>query len=118
MRGRLAILLLLWTTGVRAQIITTIAGNHLMGFSGIGGALLKAELGLLYGVAVDKAGNVYTADQSNNVIWEISPGGTIALYAGTGLQGYSGDGGQATQALLYQPEWLGMDPNGNLYFTD
>jgi gliding motility-associated-like protein len=118
MGGRLAILLLLWATSVQAQIITTIAGNHLMGFSGIGGPAVRAELGLLYGVAVDKSGNVYAADQSNNVIWQIKPGGTIALYAGTGLQGYSGDGGQATQALLYQPAWLGMDPNGNLYFTD
>ena len=89
-----------------------------MGFSGIGGPAIKAELGLLYGVVVDKSGNVYTADQSNNVIWQIRPGGTIALYAGTGLQGYDGDGGQATQALLYQPAWLGMDPSGNLYFTD
>lgn len=118
MRGGLAILLLLWVTGVRAQIITTIAGNHLQGFSGIGGPALDAELGLLYGVAVDLAGNVYAADQSNNVIWKISSGGVISLYAGTGLQGYSGDGGQANQALLYQPEWLGLAPNGNLYFTD
>jgi gliding motility-associated-like protein len=89
-----------------------------MGFSGIDGPAIKAELGLLYGVALDKAGNVYAADQSNNVIWKISSGGTIALYAGTGVQGYSGDGGAATQALLYQPAWLGIDPNGNLYFTD
>jgi gliding motility-associated-like protein len=124
MGGRLAILILLWAGGllwagsVRAQIITTIAGTHIMGFSGIGGPAIKAELGLLYGVAVDKAGNVYAADQSNNVIWKISSGGTIALYAGTGVQGYSGDGGVATQALLYQPAWLGIDPNGNLYFTD
>lgn len=124
MRGRFAILLLLWATGVllavsgRAQIIVTIAGNHVMGFSGAGGPATKAELGLLYGVVVDKSGNVYTADQSNNVIWKINAAGVIALYAGTGLQGYSGDGGQATQALLYQPAWLGMDPNGNLYFTD
>jgi gliding motility-associated-like protein len=104
--------------GGRAQVITTIAGNHVLGFSGTGGPATKAELGLLYGVAVDKAGNVYTADQSNNVIWQINPAGVILLYAGSGLQGYSGDGGQATQALLYQPAWLGMDPNGNLYFTD
>lgn len=118
MRGGLAILLLLWVTGVRAQIITTIAGNHTQGFSGIGGPAVNAELGLLYGVAVDLTGNVYAADQSNNVIWKISAGGVISLYAGTGQQGYSGDGGQANQALLYQPEWLGLDPNGNLYFTD
>ncbi len=44
--------------------------------------------------------------------------GRSRFYAGTGAQGYSGDGGQATQALLYQPEWLGLDPSGNLYFTD
>ena len=118
MGGRLVILLLLFVPGVRAQVITTIAGNHLQGFSGIGGPAIQAELGLLYGVVVDKFGNVYTADQSNNVIWKIGVGGTISLYAGTGLQGYSGDGGAATQALLYQPAWLGMDPAGDLYFTD
>lgn len=118
MGGRLAILLLLWTGGVRAQIITTIAGNHTMGFSGAGGSAIKAEMGLMYGVAVDKAENVYAADQSDNVIWKITPGGVISLYAGTGLQGYSGDGGAASQALLYQPAWLGIDPKGDLYFTD
>jgi gliding motility-associated-like protein len=104
--------------GGRAQIITTVAGDNIMGFSGVGGPAINAELGMLYGVVVDKSGNVYAADQSNNVIWEISPGGTISLYAGTGMQGYSGDGGAATQALLYQPAWLAMDPGGNLYFTD
>src|SRR5580692_6879929 len=121
MRCRLGMLMMLLgflAVGGRAQVITTIAGNHVLGFSGTGGPATKAELGLLYGVAVDKAGNVYTADQSNNVIWQINPAGVILLYAGSGLQGYSGDGGQATQALLYQPAWLGMDPNGNLYFTD
>src|SRR3984893_3021603 len=118
MGGRFVILLLLCAVGGRAQIIATIAGNHLMGFSGVGGPAVRAQLGMLYGVAVDKSGNVYAADQSNNVIWEISPGGIITLYAGTGILGYSGDGGAATQALLYQPAWLAMDPGGNLYFTD
>jgi gliding motility-associated-like protein len=118
MRCRLVILLMMFGAGARAQTITTIAGNHIMGFSGAGGPATKAELGLLYGVVADKSGNVYAADQSNNVIWKISAGGVIALYAGTGVQGYSGDGGQASQALLYQPAWLGMDPGGNLYFTD
>src|SRR5579863_381432 len=118
MRCMLVILVTMLGVGVRAQIITTIAGNHLMGFSGAGGPATKAELGLLYGVVADKFGNVYAADQSNNVIWKINAGGVIALYAGTGVQGYSGDGGQASQALLYQPAWLGMDPGGNLYFTD
>jgi gliding motility-associated-like protein len=111
-------LLVLWISSGRAQIIVTIAGNHIMGFSGAGGQATKAGVGLLYGVVVDKFGNVYAADQSNNVIWKINAAGVISLYAGTGLQGYSGDGGQATQALLYQPAWLGMDRTGNLYFTD
>jgi gliding motility-associated-like protein len=115
-----AVFLLCGIPRVRAQdqLISTIAGNHQEGFSGIGGPAIKAELGFMYGVVVDKAGNVYCADQANNVIWKISPGGNIYLYAGTGTQGYSGDGGQANQALLYAPSWVGMTPNGDLYFTD
>lgn len=100
------------------QIITTIAGNHTEGFSGAGGPATRAEIGFLYGVAVDKAGNIYTADQANNVIWKVGADGTISLYAGTGIQGYSGDGGAAAKALLYAPAWVGLDPGGNLYFTD
>jgi gliding motility-associated-like protein len=117
-RGFVILLFVCAVSGARAQIITTIAGDHHQGFSGAGGPALQAELGLLYGLVLDKAGNVYTADQSNNVIWKITPGGTIALYAGTGVQGYSGDGGSAVMASLYQPAWLGMDPAGNLFFTD
>lgn len=118
MRRGFAILLFLCASGTRAQIITTIAGDHVMGFGGIGGPAVKAQMGMLYGIATDKSGNVFAADQSNNVIWKVDPAGTITLFAGTGLQGYSGDGGAATQALLYAPAWLAMDPRGDLYFTD
>src|ERR1700722_5079617 len=118
MRGWLVILFVVLAAGGRAQVINTIAGSHVMGFRGAGGLAIQAQLGLLYGIAVDKSGNVYAADQSNNVIWKVSAGGIISLYAGTGIQGYSGDGAAASQALLYAPAWLGMDPGGNLYFTD
>jgi gliding motility-associated-like protein len=113
-----ALLLFFNCSTLLAQIITTIAGNHTYGFSGAGGPATSAAVAELYGIAVDNAGNVYAADQSNNVIWKISTAGIITLYAGNGTAGYSGDGGPASAALLFFPGWMGMDPAGNLYFTD
>lgn len=101
-----------------AQVITTLAGNHTEGFSGAGGPAISAEMGELYGVAADGAGNVYAVDNSFNVIWKVNSAGIISILAGTGIQGYSGDGGPAAAAQLYDPFWIGCDPAGNVYFTD
>ena len=42
----------------------------------------------------------------------------VSTVAGTGVQGYAGDGGPATQALLNNPFDLAFDPGGNLCFSD
>ena len=60
-----------------AGIITTIAGNGTLGFSGDGGPAISAELNLPFGVATDAAGNVYIADAGNNVIRRVQADGTI-----------------------------------------
>jgi gliding motility-associated-like protein len=121
-KNRLTILclFLLLFTGLpmRAQIITTIAGNHTIGFSGVGGPATSAAMAEPYGVAVDAAGNVYAPDNDDNVVWKISSTGIITILAGTGVVGYSGDGGPGTAATLNTPTWIGCDPAGNVYFTD
>jgi uncharacterized protein (TIGR03437 family) len=101
-----------------AGIITTIAGTGTAGFSGDGGAAVAAQLNLPYGLAVDAAGNLYIADLGNNRVRRVSPDGTIVSIAGTGVEGDSGDGGQANATQLYAPRDVAVDAAANLYIAE
>ena len=122
-------------------IITTIAGTA-RGFGGDGGPAAQAALGLanvqnecdparyeeLSHISVDRAGNIYIADTSNNRIRRIAPDGVITTVAGSGQrpsietarcspQGggvEAGDGGQALAAKLYGPSQALVQANGSL----
>lgn len=99
--------------------ITTLAGNGTAGFSGDGGLAGGAVLNSPRGVAVDRAGNVYIADFTNNRIRKITVAtGIITTVAGTGTNGFSGDGGPATSANIANPRGIAFDGAGNLYFAD
>jgi len=109
-----------WNNRIRkvsGGTITTVVGNGGGGFSGDGGPATSASLYFPCGVAVDLAGNLYIADTYNGRIRKVS-GGTITTVAGNGNHGYSGDGGPATSASLYQPEGVAVDSAGNLYISD
>ncbi|HTR54796.1 MAG TPA: hypothetical protein VMJ10_29105, partial [Kofleriaceae bacterium] len=69
-------------------------------------------------VAVDGLGNVYIADEGNNRIREVTVDGTMHTVAGTGANGFGGDGGPATKAVLSYPYNLGLDPQGRLIIVD
>lgn len=103
-------------------IITTFAGSAgQFGYSGDGGLAVYALLDRPIDVEVDGAGNVYIADWENNVIRKIN--GTtriITTVAGRspGMSGYSGDGGPAVNALLYEPARIHLDGAGNLFIAD
>ena len=99
-------------------IITTVAGDGTWGYSGDGGPATNAELSSISHVAVDAAGNLYIADSANHLIRKMDTNGIITTVAGDGAQGYSGDGGPATNASLYFPEGLAVDANGNLFIAD
>jgi sugar lactone lactonase YvrE len=98
-------------------IITTVAGNGEAGFSGDGGPAVAAALNEPYGVVVDRAGNVYTADRLNRRVRRIdAASGIITTLAGTGEAAYSGDGGPAAQAGLAEPNGLAFDPGETRLF--
>lgn len=69
-------------------------------------------------MAVDPAGNVYVSDWVNNRIRKIDRNGIVTTVAGTGVSGYSGDGGPATEARIWGANRLAVDKEGNLYFAE
>jgi hypothetical protein len=99
-------------------IMTTVAGNGAPGYSGDGGPATSARLSDPWGVAADAAGDLYIADSGNSVIRKVSPDGMITTVAGNGSAGYSGDGGPATNAQLFEAAGVAVDPSGSLYIAD
>lgn len=101
-----------------AGIISTVAGNHTAGFSGDGGAATAASINYAEYIQVDHLGNLYIADKVNNRIRKVNTAGIISTIVGTGTQGYTGDGGPAISAEIYEPEAITFDVYGNMYFSD
>ncbi len=99
----------------KTYTIQTVAGND---FIGDNGPALAAIFSQTEGIALDRAGNIYVADADDNRIRKITPDGLIRTAAGTGVEGFSGDGGPATAALLNHPYGVAVDPSGNLYIAD
>ncbi len=99
-------------------IITTIAGNGTIGYSGDGGLGIYAQINGGVDVAVDRHGNVYIADAGNGCIRKVTPEDTITTIAGTGVAGYNGDSIPATAAQLNGPTGIAVDGIGNLYIAD
>ena len=99
-------------------IIVTFAGTGAEGFGGDGGQATAASLNRPAGIAVDAAGYVYVADRQNHRVRRIATDGMIETIAGTGVAGFSGDGGQATAAQLDEPTGVAVDTAGNVYLAD
>ena len=96
-------------------VLKVVAGNGTQDFSGDGGAALSASLNQPTGVAVDATGNIFIADEGNNLIRKVTPSGIISTVAGGG---FDGDGGPATSAILNQPVSVAVDATGNIFIAD
>jgi hypothetical protein len=96
------------------------------GFGGDGGPALEARMAQPFGgnaspggrIAYDPAGNLLFADTDNHRIRKIDTAGVITTIAGTGVRGYAGDEGPATEAQLNDPADLAIAPDGTIYFAD
>jgi hypothetical protein len=103
------VLIAVSVSGSAAQAQTTRPGNI---------QATAASLDAPAGIAYDAAGNLYIADLNDNVIREVTVAGIITTIAGTGEQGFAGDGGPATSALLDSPAGVAVDAAGNVYIAD
>ena len=99
-------------------LISTVAGNGESEFNGDGRPALESQFGEPCGVAVDQNGTIYVGDQINCRVRAITPDGIMHTVAGTGVQGYAGDGGPALVAQISNPDIIAFDGEGNLYVPD
>lgn len=101
-------------------IVSVFAGEPgIQGNSGDGGYAINAKFVNPQGIATNSAGDVFVSDAGFNRIRRISSGANvISAYAGTGIQGYSGDGGLATAATFNTPTGISFDPHGNMFIAD
>ena len=114
----LLLFLFAYSDNSTAQIISTLAGTNIQGYSGNGGPAKAARLDQPTGVCTDNKGNIFIADQENHVIRKVNSAGIISVFAGNGIPGFSGDGGPATAAQLSNPSWITIDNAGNMFILD
>ena len=95
-------------------VMKTIAG----GYIGDTKPANLASLALPEAIASDKSGNYYIVESDGNRVRKVSATGTITTIAGTGVSGYSGDGGPGTAAQLWFPSGVAVDSFGNVFVAD
>lgn len=99
--------------------LTIVAGTGSPGFSPNGTPATSALISEPSAILVDGAGNIFFTEIGNSTVREVVQStGLIQTVAGTGAQGYAGDGAAASSAVLNQPEGLAIDASGNLYVAD
>lgn len=98
-----------------AGVISAFAGTGTAGFSGDGGPATAAQFNNPTDIAVDSLGNVYVADTANYRVRKVDTAGVVSTVLGTGVPGFSGDGGPGTAAAIQYLYGIGIDGSNNLY---
>lgn len=101
--------------------INTVAGNGSTSEATVvnGVAANGVDLYYPFGVFEDPSGNIFVADQYNQMVRElVQSSGLVNTFAGNGTNGFSGDGGAATAAELAYPLGVARDSSGNIYLAD
>lgn len=116
--GAACAVLLIADAALAAEVVS-VAGTGERAASGDGGPATEAAAGEPYGVEIGPDGALYICDIANHVIRRVDRStGIISTVAGSGQQGYSGDGGDARQAQLNEPYEVRFDRHGNMIFVE
>lgn len=103
----------------RSGRTTVLAGSGERGHNGDGGPAVQAALNMPHEIQFDADGHLYIAERDSHVVRKIERGtGVISTVAGTGVAGFSGDGGPAASAQLRQPHSIAIDRQNRLYICD
>ena len=102
----------------RHGVITTVAGTGVAGYTGDNGPAMEATLNGPMSLALCPHGDLYIADKWNHAIRKVTPDGMIHTVAGTGVAGYSGDGGPAMAAQLDSPMGVAVGQDCAVYIAD
>ena len=106
------------STAAAPPTITTVAGTGVAGHTGDGGPAVAAEINHPRGIAVLPGGGFLVAEPYNNTVRRVGADGTISTVAGTGVPGFSGDGGPATSAALNFVHGVAVMPDGGFVLAD
>jgi glucose/arabinose dehydrogenase len=98
--------------------ITTVAGNGVDGHSGDGGSATSAAIDHPRGIAVTADGGFVFAAPFLPSVRRVAADGRISTVAGTGVAGFSGDGGPATAAQLNLVHGVALLPDGSTVLAD
>lgn len=71
-----------------------------------------------YALAVGPDGSLYVTELFGHRVRKVDPSGTVTNFAGTGVAGFSGDGGPANLAQLNGPVSIAVGPDGVVYIAD
>ncbi len=107
------------TTGANLYVSDTLNGRiRKINFATGIIATVASGFGLPIGIAFDSFGNLYVADTGNSAVLAVTPTGNVVVVAGTGIVGFSGDGGSAAAATLSLPIGVAVDGQNNLFIAD
>ncbi len=104
---------------LKTRAARTIAGDGKRAYAGDGGPATSGSLNMPHEIVFDARNHMYIAERDSHVVRKVDGGtGVISTLAGTGVPGFSGDGGAASSAQLRQPHSIAIGPDGRLLICD
>jgi sugar lactone lactonase YvrE len=104
---------------LKTRKLSVVAGTGEKGYAGDGGPAIAAQLTEPYEIAFDRSGNLFFCDRLTHTVRRVDRrSGQISTVAGTGSEGYAGDGGPGVRAQLKQPHSIAFSPDGRLLICD
>jgi sugar lactone lactonase YvrE len=103
---------------LKSRQMTDVAGSGRRAYAGDGGPATSGSLNMPHEIAFDVRGNLYIAERDNHVVRRVDANGVLSTVAGTGIAGFSGDGGPAASAQLRQPHSIVVGSDDRLLICD